>query len=92
MNARLHVKIKGKVQGVFFRANARDVAIELKLKGWVKNNSDSSVEVMAEGDKQNLETFLEWCGNGPAGAVVSDVSSEWLAFKEEFNAFSIRYF
>ncbi|MBI5158963.1 acylphosphatase [Candidatus Micrarchaeota archaeon] len=92
MNARLHVKVKGRVQGVFFRAGARDTAIQLQLKGWVKNNSDGSVEAVAEGDKQHLETFLEWCQNGPQGASVSEVSSEWKDYKGEFNAFSIRYF
>jgi acylphosphatase len=65
--------IKGKVQGVFYRASARDRAVELGIKGWVKNTPEGNVEVVATGEKENLEKFIDWCRNGPSKAVVVDV-------------------
>ena len=51
---RVNVIIHGRVQGVFYRASAREKAIELGLTGWVKNRLDKTVEVVAEGDKSSL--------------------------------------
>jgi acylphosphatase len=65
--------IKGKVQGVFYRASARDRAVELGIKGWVKNTPEGNVEVVATGEKENLEKFIDWCRKGPSKALVVDV-------------------
>jgi acylphosphatase len=65
--------IKGKVQGVFYRASARDRAVELGIKGWVKNTPEGNVEVVATGEKENLEKFIDWCRKGPPKALVIDV-------------------
>ena len=65
--------IKGKVQGVFYRASARDRALELGIKGWVKNTPDGNVEVLATAEKESLEKFIEWCRKGPSKALVVDV-------------------
>src|SRR5829696_7490436 len=65
--------IKGKVQGVFYRATSREKAIELGIKGWVKNTQDGNVEILASGEKENLEKFIDWCRKGPPNALVVDV-------------------
>jgi acylphosphatase len=69
----VHLVIKGKVQGVFFRASTKEKAKESGIKGWVKNMPDGNVEVLAAGNKDQLENFIEWCRRGPKQAIVSDV-------------------
>ena len=59
------IHISGKVQGVFFRASAKEKADELKITGTARNNSDGSVSIEAEGEEQNLMHFAEWCKEGP---------------------------
>jgi acylphosphatase len=82
----VHLVIKGKVQGVFFRASTKDKAKELGIKGWVKNMPDGNVEVLAAGNKDQLENFIEWCRRGPTQAIVSDVvvSNAEESFLNEF--------
>lgn len=69
----VHLVIKGKVQGVFYRATAKDVATELNIKGWVKNMPDGNVEMLVSGDKDQLEKFIDWCRSGPKRAVVKEI-------------------
>ena len=69
----VHLVIKGKVQGVFFRASTKEKANELGIKGWVKNMPGGNVEVLATGTKDQLENFIGWCKRGPKHATVSDV-------------------
>ena len=71
--ATLHLLIKGKVQGVFYRASAKQVADKLGLTGWIKNTVQGEVEALATGDEPSLQKFVTWCEQGPAGAVVSKV-------------------
>jgi acylphosphatase len=75
MNAIL-LKITGKVQGVFFRSETKKRADELELKGWVKNCSDGTVEVFAQGDEAELNELEKWCAKGPPMAKVDDVKKE----------------
>jgi acylphosphatase len=91
MSERLHILIFGGVQGVFFRTGAQSEAKRLGITGWVHNLPDGSVEVMAEGGREPLESLLEWCGHGPAGAAVSEIKSEWLAASGKFNDFRVKY-
>ncbi|MEW6007742.1 MAG: acylphosphatase [bacterium] len=91
MKLSCHLLISGSVQGVFFRANTRDIANSLFLSGWVKNLSDGRVEVWAEGEKEDIERLIEWCKKGPRGAFVSSVEIEYENFTGEFKGFSIRY-
>ena len=65
--------VKGKVQGVFFRAEAKESADKLGVKGWIKNHDDGNVEIMAKGTDQELEAFIDWCRNGPHKANVTNV-------------------
>ena len=74
----VHMFVHGHVQGVFYRANTQKVAQGLGLTGWVKNCGDGSVEIHAEGDKDNLEELIEWCRHGPALAKVSKIDLNWI--------------
>ena len=69
----LNIKIYGLVQGVFFRASAKEQADKLDIKGFVKNMSDGSLYIEAEGDEKNLDKFVVWCNNGPMLAQVEKV-------------------
>ena len=75
--SRLHIVVSGQVQGVFFRAGTVNEAKKLGLLGWVRNNTDGSVEIVAEGARSQLEKLLEWCVHGPEGADVSDIEYDW---------------
>jgi len=90
MQARLHVIVSGDVQGVFFRAGVQDQAMRLELRGWVRNNPDGTVELVAEGERPALERLLSWCSHGPAGATVSRLDHEW-GEPGGFPDFRIRY-
>lgn len=88
---RVHLVIHGKVQGVFYRASARERAEEFGLVGWVRNNRDGSVEVVAEGEKEDLREFIAWCHRGPSHSIVRDVSVEWEECSGQFSEFTIEY-
>ncbi len=90
-NVRRHVIIWGWVQGVFFRANLLEKAIANNVRGWVRNNSDGTVEAVLEGDEHNVERVVNWCHRGPGGAVVEDVQVLQESYTGEFTAFSITY-
>ena len=62
---RIHAKVTGKVQGVFYRASTRDTARALGLTGWVKNMPDGSVELEAQGPEDKLEQLVIWLNQGP---------------------------
>lgn len=69
----LHLLIKGKVQGVFYRARAKEKAEELGITGWVKNMAAGEVEVYAVGRSEDLESFVNWCWHGPKNAEVTEI-------------------
>ena len=80
--------IKGKVQGVFYRATAKDVADLTGVKGWVKNLPDNNVEITATATEETLRRFINWCKQGPPKARVEDVVIEELEL-QEFNNFKV---
>jgi acylphosphatase len=88
--ARVHLKVSGRVQGVYFRASTVEQARRLGLSGWVMNCPDSSVEVVAEGEIEQLEKLTHWCRTGPPGAQVKEVRAQWEASNEEFQNFYIK--
>ena len=88
---RAHVFIEGSVQGVFFRARARDQALRLGLKGWVKNTPDGRVEAVFEGEKAQVERMVDWCHLGPPSARVAGVRVSREEPGEEFSTFSVKY-
>ena len=89
-NVRVHLKITGRVQGVFFRASTVAQAQRLGLAGWVANALDGSVEVVAEGARARIEELIAWCHRGPSGAQVTNVEIRWEASRNEFASFGIR--
>lgn len=68
-----HLLIKGKVQGVFYRATAKEIADELGITGWVKNTPEGNVESVVCGADSKLQQFVAWCKKGPSRAKVTDV-------------------
>ena len=88
---RAHLVIEGRVQGVFYRASAKDRADSLGLTGYVKNLPDGSVEAVAEGSADNINEFIAWCRTGPPNADVSDVRVTFSPFIGEFQNFHIKY-
>lgn len=91
MIKRAVLKIYGDVQGVFYRANTQTKAREFNLVGWVRNEPDGTVKIVAEGEEENLKKLIEWCYNGVRYAKVEKVSVEWKEAKGEFGEFEIRY-
>lgn len=84
------IQVVGKVQGVFFRASTKGKADDLGLKGWVRNEADGSVLIVAEGSREKLEIFKEWCEHGPHFARVEKVHCEEVT-TENFQGFRITY-
>jgi acylphosphatase len=69
----VHVRGSGRVQGVFFRAEARARAESLGLSGWIRNEPDGSVAAVFAGEPERVDSMVEWCRRGPAGARVDEV-------------------
>ncbi|MDB4925742.1 acylphosphatase [Mucilaginibacter sp.] len=69
------ITVKGKVQGVFYRASTKAVADQLGVRGTIKNEANGDVVIEAEGEPAMIEMFLEWCREGPQGAEVTTVES-----------------
>jgi len=90
MGKRVHIIIRGRVQGVGFRFFVRDRARQLTLSGWVRNRADGGVEVVAEGKDRCLQQLVALCNNGPFGAIVRDMTVEWQESSGEFPNFVIR--
>jgi acylphosphatase len=85
----VHARVSGRVQGVFFRAWTRNQALELGLKGWVRNLPDGRVELMAQGAEETLARFLDCLRQGPPLARVGDVESVFLQNEEPMIGFAI---
>jgi len=90
MRKQIILKISGKVQGVFFRDSSRIEARKLNLYGWVKNTTDGTVEILAEGEDKDLKKFVEWCKYGPDHAEVEKVDVKWLDSANQFTDFLIK--
>lgn len=75
MTKHLNISIYGKVQGIFFRATAKEQADNLGIVGFAKNMPDGSVYIEAEGEKNMLDKFVRWCNKGPTIAQVEKVET-----------------
>lgn len=71
--AAVHLLIKGRVQGVFYRASAKEMAEHLHLTGWIKNTKEGEVEAVVNGNDNQVLQFVDWCRQGPPKAQVTDV-------------------
>lgn len=85
----VNIRVFGEVQGVFFRKSTKDKADELGVLGWVRNEGDGSVEIIATGDKKALEKLISWCKKGSSLARVEKVDADWIGEEEEFEGFTI---
>ena len=88
---RAHLIIEGRVQGVWFRDSTRNEATRLNLTGWVKNRFDGSVELVAEGSREEVKKLIEWCHHGPPGARVTMVHEIKEDYTGNFGSFRISY-
>jgi acylphosphatase len=84
------IVVRGNVQGVGFRFHTRREAARTGVKGWVRNQSDGSVLISAEGEEHNLDLFVSWCHKGPESARVHvvDVSEDKVM---EYQSFDVKF-
>lgn len=87
---RLHAVVEGHVQGVGFRYFVLNCAQQLNLTGWVRNTHEGNVEVVAEGDRADLDELLEMLKRGPRISFVSRVRENWEPARGEFRLFDVR--
>lgn len=85
----VNIKIYGQVHGVGFRYYAGQTARELGLAGYVRNLPDGTVEIVAQGQKEDLEKLIEWAKSGPRYSRVERVDVEWKPLKGKYSDFSI---
>ncbi len=88
---RVHLRVRGHVQGVNFRYYAREEARRRGLRGWVRNREDGEVEIVAEGDANALAQFAAWCRRGPPSARVAKVEESTLGGEPRYRDFAIVY-
>jgi acylphosphatase len=85
-----HLSISGRVQGVFFRAWARQQADELGVRGWIRNRPDGHVEAHVEGEEAAVDQMIARLRDGPPAAQVDDVRI-WDADVCDFDDFEVRH-
>lgn len=87
---RVEIKVTGLVQGVFFRQGVKEEAERLGIVGFVKNEPDGSVRIIAEGEEEKLQKLVEWCREGTEFSKVEKVEVEWEEARDESDEFSIK--
>ncbi|MGZ6347858.1 MAG: acylphosphatase [Anaerolineales bacterium] len=88
---RIHIWVKGRVQGVGFRAFAQQTGVQLSLTGWVRNVGYDTVEMVAEGQHEKLERFAESVKIGPRAGKVIEAKIEWEPGQGEYTIFGVKY-
>jgi len=83
--------VSGRVQMVFYRDFTRREAEKLEITGYVKNLEDGNVEIVAEGDNNNLDKFVAACKKGPLMAFVKNVEMKEEKATNDFDGFDVRY-
>ncbi len=84
-----HFRVRGQVQGVFFRASTEAIALRLGLSGWVRNGENGDVELIACGTTRQLADMEKWLWQGPSNARVTDVQRAPVVL-QTFNGFEVR--
>jgi len=90
MDKRVHIVVEGLVQGVFYRASTLKTAQQLNLTGYVRNLPDGKVEIVAEGNGDQIDRLISWCRQGPTHAEVANVEVTEQDYRGEFRNFNIR--
>jgi acylphosphatase len=85
----LQLIVRGRVQGTYFRASTQREARRLGLGGWVRNRSDGSVEIVAEGEETSIRELHGWAQKGPSAARVDRVDTRWKSYSGEYADFRI---
>jgi len=90
IEARIHIVVTGRVQGVGFRYATVDAATRIGVRGWVRNTREGKVEIVAEGSRAAVGKLVDWCHHGPALARVTAVDWSEAAANEELHGFQVR--
>jgi acylphosphatase len=85
------VVVSGRVQGVFFRASTRDVAMRCGVRGFVRNLPGRQVEAVLQGERAVVEKVILFLREGPPGAVVTGIAVDWRDPGETYEGFHVRY-
>lgn len=85
----IRINVSGRVQGVCFRAYTQKQATKLGVTGFVRNQQDGSVEIIACADHEKLDNLIDWCHKGPISAKVSQVNVVDYPSTEDFTCFEI---
>jgi acylphosphatase len=88
---RAHVRVSGRVQGVYFRYATSDEAHHLAITGWVRNLPDGSVEAVFEGAAKDVEKMVAFCRTGPPRARIDAIDVEYEPWTGTFSSFGIRF-
>ena len=86
---RVHIFVKGKVQGVYFRQGMKDIAEKKNVTGWIRNLQDKRVEAVLEGIDTDVNSVIEWSHVGPQNAIVDDVEIINENYIGKFSKFEI---
>lgn len=90
MRQEMRLTIRGHVQGVFFRSETQKKARQLGIRGFVQNQPDGSVIIVAHGEYEKLAQLKRWCAQGPKHARVDTIKEAWCAPSEQYRSFNIR--
>jgi acylphosphatase len=86
---RAHIWVKGRVQGVGFRAHVEYYARQIGVTGWVRNVGWDTVEAVAQGTREKVERFIEMMKQGPRASRVDESRIEWEDAGDELTGFSV---
>ena len=89
-NVRVHVWVKGRVQGVAFRAFVQKNALELGIVGWARNVGWDTVEAVGEASREQVDRFLKMVKQGPTASRVDESRTEWEQVTGEFESFRVK--
>lgn len=88
----LHINVRGRVQGVFYRDYSKRQADQLNISGWIRNVPDGSVEAVISGKDADVDQMLEWFHIGSPLSNVTSVCAEEVLPTEKLTKFQIRYY
>ena len=89
MKTQAHVYVSGRVQGVFFRSETRQLAQIQDVTGWVRNLADGRVEAVFEGEEENVKKLIDFCRKGSRWSKVAKVEVSWEQYTGKFSIFEI---